>query len=644
MAAPEFASSRAPNVAALPRMRGFFPLQVMGELGLNNGDVWWMDATVVLFWCSELLVLNVDIRGRIDLRDGRTVELWVRTVPHEEPVRHANGYLHLAVWRAADAAGARSVDARLREYNPDAFRVDYTSPRLPERVAEVGGAPREQTEGEVLAARHAASLGELAADEHTIRSKRWRDWTVALAVGVVLGSLIGSVVADAGVARLVAFRHDPAAAVRYGLLRGGNFAGEPLDAADLSGADLRDSRLVGASFVGAKLVGAHLNLADVRRADFTNADLSTASFEGAKLADAVFRGADVRGTELTSDIGGADFLGAIYSGETRWQGGQPAAGAVGPGARIEQTRFANLVAVGVDLALLHARGARFTDANLQGSNLSGADLSHSVLLRTNLAGASLAGSSMVEAKCSECSFRDTNLDGFVATAADFTQADFSKSKGSKPEFRAVNFKSANLSGILWQQADLRKANLKAVNFAGAALNGCWLLGADMSFAIIVGAQMTDCVSDEFTIWPAGASPWIFGALEVAAGGDARGATLPLAAELSHRTLDRLRGSRMTAIEAIWSGSSLQGADFTSAALTGSAFDGCNLNGAIFAGTDLANARFTGASLKGASFTQAKVCGADFSSADLSGAKFDRAVACGATRWPNNRPPKGIILK
>lgn len=656
---------RAANSAALPRMRATFPLQVMGEMGLNNGDVWWMDPGELLFWCPELLQVGLDMRGRIDFRNGRTIEVHVRLLQGEVPLRHEKGYLQIASWSASTSDGKFALE-RLRETCPAVFKSDYRPPRLPapqEAAAEAAEAAkvREPTEAELLAAKHVRDLAEESANMLGLARRRRGVLGASLLIGAALGVALALLMQAQSSLRWLAFEFQPAQSVANGLLSGANFAGRDLSAAKLAGADLESTRLAGATLRAADLTGAVLVAADLRRADLRNTVLGGTVWTGAQLEGADFSGADLRGADLSgADFGRATaspsgespadfptdptFDGAIFSAETRWPGGKVAPGAVGPGALVAGRSFSGLIASGMDLSRADFSsgtlpGALMVEATLVSVNFSGATLHSSDFSRATLTGATLDAIA-----CKACTFAGASLDQISSNQGQFEGADFTSSRATAPKLQGANLARAKFSRSIWGEADLKGANLQGADLSAVEWSRCVLSGADLSGAILSGAKLTGCVSDGNTRWPPGAAARNYGVLEIVANGEAHGAVLPEGSDWSGRDLHGLRGARMTAGKANWTGANLEGADLSNASLGGGNFEGSRLVSANFAGANLGSSRFAAADLAGADLAQADVCGADFATANLANTNFDRATACSNTQWPKNKPPKGITIR
>ncbi len=116
--------------------------------------------------------------------------------------------------------------------------------------------------------------------------------------------------------------------------------------------------------------------------------------------------------------------------------------------------------------------------NLEGTDLRGLD---DDFVRKSYAGA--------------C-FRKANLSGVVLQAYDFRRADFSHADLSRAGLNFSDFTGADLSYANLEGANLYKANLTGANLRGANLRRAHLRGA-----VLEGAALLDSVVDETTTLP-----------------------------------------------------------------------------------------------------------------------------------------------
>lgn len=93
-------------------------MAMMAELGLVEGEVRWMGAVELTFWCSEKLAEGTTIDARLDLGDlQRHVDLQVRVATAGK--RHRRGYLHAGRWQLKQLRDRKRVEDRVRPLNPD---------------------------------------------------------------------------------------------------------------------------------------------------------------------------------------------------------------------------------------------------------------------------------------------------------------------------------------------------------------------------------------------------------------------------------------------------------------------------------------------------------------------------------------------
>jgi uncharacterized protein YjbI with pentapeptide repeats len=181
-------------------------------------------------------------------------------------------------------------------------------------------------------------------------------------------------------------------------------------------------------------------------------------------------------------------------------------------------RGPRVVLTGCDLAGRDLRGANFLDGDLRGANLSkaklaGAVLSGAMLTEAKLTRADLGKAVLVEAKLQGAVLRDANLAGAnldraVLTGATLAGVDLSGASLSKTRLGGVSLEKARLVGASLQGTDLTRANLAGsdlsqargtqVSLASATLTGATLDGADLGetdlgVADLSGASLTGTV-------------------------------------------------------------------------------------------------------------------------------------------------------
>lgn len=216
-------------------------------------------------------------------------------------------------------------------------------------------------------------------------------------------------------------------------------------------------------------------------------DLSFADFRGAKWSGCGLRSANLRSTRLShADLSGADLSHAVIHG----------------------TRFNRAAMSDVKLNHAHGREASFVDANLTRADLSHCrfteanfsrallkecDFSHSDFDRVNMRGVDLRNSI-----CNNCGFYLVSLDDAQLDGASFRTVYFNR----------VSFKGATLSGTNFEESifaattDLELMDLSGCRLAGAKLHGVYLTDstaqnssfklADLSQAGLAGVVWENC--------------------------------------------------------------------------------------------------------------------------------------------------------
>ncbi|MCA9608656.1 MAG: pentapeptide repeat-containing protein [Myxococcales bacterium] len=178
-------------------------------------------------------------------------------------------------------------------------------------------------------------------------------------------------------------------------LRGARLSGADLSGVDLSGRDMTGADLSRADLRGARLVGAGLASVDLSEAVLDDAELA-----GASLSSAILEGASA----LRAGFGRADLRRAAFFG-----------------AHLEGASFVEARLAHADLRRVHARGARFHEADLHGADLGQADLSDA-----DLSKADVDHASFLEADLRRARLR--SLRGFERASflrADVRDVDFS---------------------------------------------------------------------------------------------------------------------------------------------------------------------------------------------------------------------------
>lgn len=277
-----------------------------------------------------------------------------------------------------------------------------------------------------------------------------------------------------------------------------------LTGAYLAGFDLTDSYLYrslltdayasSAIFRDAYLREVNLTGADLSNADLHSAILWFADLTGTNLSNAALVDSQVNGAKLLSaDLTGADISGADLGGTTRF------------GFTAEQlystANYHDRNLAGVDLSYNDLSAWSFVEQNLVDSDLGLSNLSETDFSKSNLRGNHIGGSILNGARFVGADLRDVFVSGWgaygvgsvSAVGANFTSA----------QLQSIHMTYDNLSGAIYEDADLTEAILVGsdligadfqhstaieANLRGANLQGANFTGADLTGAILRGAD------------------------------------------------------------------------------------------------------------------------------------------------------------
>ena len=154
---------------------------------------------------------------------------------------------------------------------------------------------------------------------------------------------------------------------------------------------------------------------------------------------------------------------------------------------------------GLDLSGVNFRAARMNRAKLTGARLDGAILDQVWAIGADFSGASLKkahlfGSQMQEAKCDGADFSGARVTADLSRAtlrnANFTNADLAADMRNQSMglMRAV-LKSSDLTGAVFENANLAATDLQFAKFAGANFKGASLAGVEAGGADFRGARL-----------------------------------------------------------------------------------------------------------------------------------------------------------
>lgn len=300
-------------------------------------------------------------------------------------------------------------------------------------------------------------------------------------------------------------------------LTGVNFSSSLLTNANLRESDLSHANLNYARLRDANLVGSNLSEANLTGAEFTNADLSDSDVTGANFEFAVgfteeqlyatssYRTNNLQGINLSTSH---DLTGWNFSGQNLAD------------ANLFLTYLTNANLAGSNLSNANLLDAELTGANLDGAIVTGAnfssigrqlgiskeqlyatlsytekDLQGIGLWYNNLTGWDLSDQDLTNASLSFATLTDANLTGALVAGAEFDETTL---RGFTKEqlYSTLSYQEKNLAGIGLQYNDLTEWNFSGQNLRNASLGASTLADADLSEAIVTGADFR--LADGFT--------------------------------------------------------------------------------------------------------------------------------------------------
>ena len=188
--------------------------------------------------------------------------------------------------------------------------------------------------------------------------------------------------------------------------------------------------------------------------------------------------------------------------------------------------------------------------------------------------------------CTNCDFRNANLNGHDFSNQKLTGADFHGAK-----LRGAHFENAQLTGVDFAHADLRDAS-----FANANLIGCNLTHAQLGRTRFDGARLVGCDFDTQSLSPQQTRIFLMSCVGCNfENADLHGMDLRNV-HLKGSNLDHANLSGADLSGATFSGVNFDGANFSGAKIDRAHFIGSNLNDVDFSNVDLSAATFTGSSL------------------------------------------------
>ncbi|MBQ7738659.1 MAG: pentapeptide repeat-containing protein, partial [Desulfovibrionaceae bacterium] len=254
---------------------------------------------------------------------------------------------------------------------------------------------------------------------------------------------------------------------------------------------------------------------------------------------------------------------------------------------VAEKSLKGLVLANLDLSLLD-----LSNLDMEGCDLTGSNLSQSKLLGTNLTKAILA-----ETDCTETDFSGANLTSASLAKACVTSALFAETNLAKCDATAINASDALFSEAILDEAILTKGSFQGTTFQNISAANLNASEADFTDARFRFAQMPKAIFMKANL----------------KGSDIHACNLA-AANLQEANLDEA---------SVCVGTSVQGADLTSATMNGGSWtevDGSLAKFLKVSATDatLSDSDFTGSNWRGASLRLGDFSRSNLQSADMQG--------------------------
>lgn len=648
MSAPRDSVRRLPSAADLPKLPAPLPLQLRSDTGNVIAKVRWIDTREMLFWSIPVVPSGRDILARITLAPGSIVDVTLRVLEGEAPVRSGDGHIHVARWIGTNDTDRAQLVTALQALNPEVFSPDYRHPRPPRKVDRTAAlAAQRAAETAALEARkeeYARQLADCIAARKRV-SARIR--AQAGLVGLIAASagFLGVMVADGfQTARWLLFTVNAPVATQYGLLAGIELPGAILDSVTLAEVNLEQAMFTGASMRHANLAGANLAGARLERSDLRGTNLAGANLDGAALRGARLNGADLRGAKVQSTLEFADFHSAFFDANTKWPATGAPHGALGPGGRAEQLSFEGVKAAGWNLDGIVLDNSKLVDCDFAGASFVGGSLKNvhfqgSLLEKMNGERGDFSG-----ANCAACEVSGALLVGANLSEGNWAGAKFVDSTAKDITAIKADFSGSDFQGADWSGANLTGANLSGAHMLRASLSHSQLWAANLSGTDLTSTNLSGSVADFSTIWPDGFVASAAGVSLLVPGATLVAASWPDSLDISSRGLAGLTAKGLRAKSLVAKQTNLSGAQLAGATLEQADFAGAVLTAAVFSAATLDGSTFVGADLTRAKLDGAKICGVDFTAARLGGVEWRGAVACAATIWPENKTPAGVKVQ
>ena len=350
----------------------------------------------------------------------------------------------------------------------------------------------------------------------------------------------------------------------------------------------RENDLRGMSLANNQLSGWDLSQQDLTGADFENSDLT-----GVDLTDAIIN--DVRLHRIQDRITAEQFYATANYQTNDFQG--------------------------IDIEDMAMGGWDFSEKNLQGLRIARADLSGA-----NFRDATFADVVLDSVRLQDADLSGAQLGGHLRIR-DANEAQFSQT---------INFRNRDLSNIDSLTIDMTGWDLRDFNLTGLKVGGSRMTDADLTNALIQGADFSGgrSISEDQLYSTASyvngdlqgvafnnytMRGWIFRGRDLTAASFVE-SRLP-EANFEDSLLNSAHFHRADLSLANLAGASVSAADFSLAEAASSDWSHSNGVLANFSGAVLRRADFTGADLSGARFDNADLSGSLWSDAQIDGASF-----------------------
>lgn len=287
------------------------------------------------------------------------------------------------------------------------------------------------------------------------------------------------------------------------------------------------------------------------------------------------------------------------------------------------------------LIAAHAAGEDLRELPLSALDLSGQDLSGADLSRSRLDGADLSGAKLVGAILQGCDLRkarlsETDLEGAVLVEAQLAGAVLERTRLHGADLAEIVAPGMHWNGVDLTEASMGEADLSGGSFTDCELQDCELEESDLRNSVWRGCRLFEADLTEARLDDASFESCDLGRCVIEGVRAARLRVVDCklvelraseSADFSEALFERCEGqgsiwSEANLVGALFSGSTLQEADFTKIDGSRARFEGAELREARFLGATLVEARFGGANLFRAILEKADLTQADLSRTNL----------------------------